>query len=71
MLLFKTYNSKKKKLKIIAPTWNDEFELPDGSYLVSDIQEFIECIIKKHEILSNNPPSHIHINRINDRLVIK
>ena len=30
---------KNNKLKIIAPTWNDEFELPDGSYSVSDIQD--------------------------------
>ena len=34
------------KLKIIAPTSNDEFELPDGSYSVSDIQNYIEYIIK-------------------------
>ena len=33
------------KLKIIAPTWNDEFELPDGSYSASDIQHYIEFII--------------------------
>ena len=26
---------KKNRLKILAPTWNDEFELPDGSYSVS------------------------------------
>ena len=32
---------KNNKLKIIAPTWNDEFELPDGSYSVSDIQDYI------------------------------
>ena len=37
---------KNKKPKIIAPTWNDEFLLPDGSYSVSDIQDYIECIIK-------------------------
>ena len=30
------------KLKIIAPTWSDEFALPDGSYSVSDIQDYIE-----------------------------
>ena len=30
---------KNNKLRIIAPTWNDEFELPDGSYSVSDIQD--------------------------------
>ena len=37
---------KNSKYKIIAPTWNDEFELPDGSYSVSDIQDHIEYIIK-------------------------
>ena len=54
MFFFKTYLSitqgkiykkkhyKNKKLKTIAPTWNDEFELPDGSYSVSDIQDYIE-----------------------------
>ena len=30
---------KKIKLKIMASTWNDEFEFPDGSYSVSDIQD--------------------------------
>ena len=29
---------KNNKLKIIAPSWNDEFELPDGYYSLSDIQ---------------------------------
>ena len=32
---------KNNKLKIIAPTWNDEFELPYGCYSVSDIQDYI------------------------------
>ena len=59
MMLFKIYQFIKRgkymqqyernKLKIIAPEWNDEFELPDGFYSVSDIQDYIECIIKKHE----------------------
>ena len=40
---------KGNKLKIIAPTLNDEFELPDGSYSVSDIRNYIKYIIKKHE----------------------
>ena len=57
MLLFKIYlfitrrkkirkQYKKNKLKIIAPTWNNEFELPDSSYSVSDIQDYVEYIIK-------------------------
>ena len=27
-------------------TWNEEFELPDGSYSVSDIQDYFEYILK-------------------------
>ena len=38
---------KNNKLKIIAPTWNDELELCNGSYSDSDIQDYIRYIIKK------------------------
>ena len=38
---------KNNKLKIIVSTYNDEFELPDGSYSVSNIEDYIEFIIKK------------------------
>ena len=38
------YNN--NKFKISAPTWNDEFDLPDGSCLISDIQDYFEYIIK-------------------------
>ena len=55
----------------MAPTWNDEFELPDGSYSVSDIQDYIEYIIKKHETLLTILLTHLYINRINNRLVFK
>ena len=40
-----SYNN--NKFKISAPTWNDEFELPDGSYSTSDIQDYFEYILKK------------------------
>ena len=30
----------------MAPTWNNEFELPDGSYSVSDIQDYMFTSIK-------------------------
>ena len=33
---------KNNKCKISAPTWNDKFKLPDGSYSVSDIQDYFE-----------------------------
>ena len=41
MLFFKNIRQqyKNNKLKTIAPTLNDEFELRDGSYSVSDIQD--------------------------------
>ena len=41
------YNN--NKLKISAPTWNDEFDLSDGSYSIADIYDYFEFIIKKHE----------------------
>ena len=55
---------KNNKLKIISPTWNDEFELPGSSYSVSDIQSYIEYFIKRHEKLPTNPRIHIYINSI-------
>ena len=57
--------------KIIGPTLNDEFELPDGSYYLSNIQDYIGYIIKKHETLTIIPLIHVYINRINNRLVFK
>ena len=39
---------KNNKFKISVPTWNEEFELPDGSYSISDIPDYFKCILKKH-----------------------
>ena len=47
---------KNNKFKILAPTWNDTFDLPDGSYSISDIQDYFDFIIKKHETLTENQP---------------
>ena len=44
------YNNN-NKFKISAPTWNDTIDLPDGSYNISVIQDYIKYIIKKHEKL--------------------
>ena len=35
---------KNKKFKISPPTWNEEFELLDGSYSIPDIQDYFEYI---------------------------
>ena len=59
------------KLKISAPTWNEKFELPDGSYFVSDIQGYFEYIIKNNEIFYDNPPIIICINEIENSITFK
>ena len=38
------------KFKISAPTWNDEFDLHDGSYSVFHIQYHFEYIIKNMKL---------------------
>ena len=63
------YNN--NKFKISAPTWNDEFNLPNESYTVSDIQHYFEYIIKKHETIADNPPVQIYVNKIKNRIVFK
>ena len=62
---------KNNKFKISAPTWNDTFDLPDGSYSVFDIQDYFEFIIKKHATLTENPPIQIHPKKIKNRIVFK
>ena len=44
----------KNKFKISAPTWNDTFDLSNGSYAIDEIQDYFEFIIKKHETLTEN-----------------
>ena len=61
------YNN--NKFKIFAPTWNDEFKLPDGSYSVFDIQNYFEYIIKKHGTITDNPFVQIYVNKIKNRII--
>ena len=63
------YNN--NKFEIFAPTWNDELDLPDGSYSISDVQDFFEHIIKNHETIAKNPPVQIYDNKIKNRIVFK
>ena len=57
-----SYNN--NKLKISAPTWNDKFELPDGSYSASDIQDYFKYILKRHGENIDNPSVKIYVNKI-------
>ena len=49
---------------ISAPTWNDKFELPDGSHSVSNIQDYFEYILKMHGENIDNPSVKIYVNKI-------
>ena len=64
-----SYNN--NKFKISAPTWSDEFELPDGSYSISDIQDYFEYILRKHSKDDDNPSIRIYINKIENRITFK
>ena len=57
-----SYNN--NKFKILAPTWSDEFELPDGSYSSSDIQDYFEYTSKKHGEDIDEPSVQIYVNKI-------
>ena len=45
---------KNNKFNIPTPTWNEEFELPDGSYSVSDIQDYFKHVLKTHGEKTDN-----------------
>ena len=64
-----SYNN--NKFKISAPTWNDEFEIPDGSYSISDIQDYLEYILKKHREDIDKPSLQIYVNKIENRVTFK
>ena len=59
------------KCNVPAPTWDDTFDLPDGSYSIVDIQDYFVFIIKKHKTLTENPPVQIYPNKIKNRIVFK
>ena len=64
-----SYNN--NKFKISAPTWSEEFELPDGSHSISDIQDYFEYILKKHSESVDNPLIRIYVNKIENRITFK
>ena len=64
-----SYNN--NKLKISAPTWSEKFELPDGSYSISDIQDYFEYILKRHSENVDNPSIKIYVNKIENRITFK
>ena len=65
-----SYNNN-NKFKISAPTWSEDFKLPDGSYSVSDIQDYFEYILKKHSESVDNRSIRMYVNRIENRITFK
>ena len=63
------YNT--NKFKVSIPTWNHKFDLPDRSYSISEIQNYLEFIIKKHKRLTENPLVQIYHSKIKNRIVFK
>ena len=61
------------KFKISTRRWNEEFELPVGSYFISDIPDYFEYIYikKKHGEKTVNPSIRIYINKIESSLKLK
>ena len=73
ILLFITHGKTENnnKFKIESPTWNDKFELPHGSYSVSDIQGYFEYILKKYGENIDKPSVQIYVNKIENRITFK
>ena len=64
-----SYNN--NKFKTSAPTWNNKFELPDGSYSALDIQDYFKYILKRHGENIDNPSVKIYVNKIEYRITLE
>ena len=64
-----SYNN--SNFKISAPSSNDNFELPDGSYSVSDIQDYFEYILKNYGEDIDKPSAQIYVNKAESRISFK
>ena len=68
---------KNNKIKMSAPTWIKELELPDilitwyRWYSVSNIQNYFEYVIRKHKTFTDNPPVITYVDKIDNRITFK
>ena len=65
----RSYNNNKFKISVLK--WNDKFQLIDGLYSVSDIQDYFEYILKKHGENIDKPSVQIYVNKIENRVTFK
>ena len=64
-----SYNN--NKFEISGQTWNDKFELPGGSYSVSDIQDYFQHVLKKHQEKNDNLSVKVYVNQRENRIIFK
>ena len=57
------------EFKIFAPTWNDEFDLPDQ--ILFQAFMIILSVLLKHETIADASPVQIYVNKIKNRVVFK
>ena len=62
---------KKKKIKVSATIWNENFDLSHKLYFVSDIQYYFQHIIKKHVTVTDNPSRKIYANQIENMITFR
>ena len=62
---------KNNNFKVWAPTRNEEFGLPDGSYFISNIQDYFEYTFKEHGEKTVNSSIRIYINKTKNRITFK
>ena len=58
-------------MKISAPIWNEKFKLSDGSYSISDIQDYFEYILTRYVEKTCHASIRIYIHRIENRTTLK
>ena len=58
------------KFKIMTPSWNEEFELPEGSYTVADINDYFQFIVEKHT-KDHKDDIKIYVNKTANRVTFK
>ena len=68
---YKKKQYKNNKFKISGPMWNKKTKWPNGSYFVSDIQNYFKYIIKKHETATDILPVRIYVNQIENRITFR
>ena len=58
------------KFKITAPSWSKEFELPEGSYSIGDIDAYFKYIVEKHTKYHEGD-IEIYANKTKNRVTFK